>query len=140
MLVSIRFLAILILLGVGQVTQAAGAGGTSRNSGFNAYIAAGPNFIFPYSIRAGWNDWELGLLGRDFLGVNRVFFINSGVYAGLAMGVNNDAYPTNVGFQGSFGFRWNFLWKFGLRGEMLANTNLNGNATVHGLLGVSYGW
>jgi hypothetical protein len=138
---AIHFIVLLFLLMSGSTSFSAETPrSASRPKGLNLYVAAGPNFVFPSSIRAGWNDWEGGMLSPGFIGINRVFFLNSGIYAALGLGVNSDAYPTNVGFQGSFGFRWNFLWKLGIRGEMLAKTNFNGNAIVHGLLGVSYGW
>lgn len=112
-----------------------------ENSGPNFYAAAGPNFIFPTSVRVGWDQWEAGLLSRGFIGFNKNFPVtNSSTYAGFGLGINSDSFSTNLGFQASVGFNYDLFAGIGVRGEILANANLNGNTTSHGLLGVSYGF
>lgn len=111
------------------------------DKGLNFYLAAGPNFIFPTSVRVGWNRWEVGLLTRAFVGANKTFTSsNSSVYAGFGLGVNVDPFPTSLGFQASVGVNYSFFWDIGLRAEMVANANLNGNTMAHALVGVSYGF
>lgn len=113
----------------------------SENKGLNLYVAAGPNFVFPTSVRAGWNRWELGLLTRNFVGFNKTFPISGrSSYAGFGLGFNTDPFQTNLGFQASIGYNYDFFWNLGLRGEILANANLNGSTMAHALLGVSYGF
>lgn len=113
----------------------------SNSKGFNFYIAAGPNFVFPTTVRAGWNRWEFGLLTRSFVGINKTFPIaGSSIYAGFGFGINSDSFQTNLGFQTSVGYNYNVFWNLGLRAEMLAHANMNGSTMSHGLLGVSYGF
>lgn len=113
--------------------------GGSKENGFNFYMAAGPNFVMPTSVRVGWNRWEIGMLGRNFIGANKTFLLpNSAVYSGFGLGVNTDV-STNLGFQASVGVNYNW-WKIGFRAEMLANANLNSTATSYALVGVSYGF
>ncbi len=113
----------------------------SSNNGFHVYAAAGPNFIFPSAFRLGWNRWEAGLLGRNFIGVNKTFVSpQSSVYAGFGLGVNSDPFQKNLGFQASVGIHHHIIWGIGLRAEILANANLNGNSMSHGLIGASYGF
>ncbi len=129
---SLFFVAFLIS---GQLHAA-----TSSNTGFNFYMAAGPNFIIPTSLRFGWNRWELGILGRNFIGANKTFLSpNSSVYSGFGLGINTDV-STNLGFQASVGVNYKWIWGIGLRAEMLANANLNGTAISYALVGGSYGF
>lgn len=109
-------------------------------SGFNFYMAAGPNFVIPTTVRVGWNRWEFGLLSRDLIGANKTFVSsNSAVYSGFALGLNPGV-STNLGFQASVGVHYNWFWGIGFRAEMIANANLNATATSYGLVGVSYGF
>lgn len=113
----------------------------SQKQGLTLYVAAGPNFVFPTSVRVGWNRWELGLLTRSFVGFNKTFPISGrSSYAGFGIGFNSDPFQTNLGFQAALGYNYELPWNIGLRGEILANANLNGSTMSHALLGVSYGF
>lgn len=115
------------------------ASGANENS-FNFYFAAGPNFILPTSVRLGLGRWEIGMLGRNFVGANKTFLSpNSAVYSGFALGVNTDV-SSNLGFQASVGVNYDMFWGIGLRAEILANANLNATATSYALVGFSYGF
>lgn len=112
----------------------------SRDGGFNFYMAAGPNFIVPTALRAGWNRWEFGILGRNFIGANKTFISQkSSVYSGFGVGLSTDS-SSNLGFQASVGVNYDLFWGIGFRAEMLANAVLNGTANAYGLVGVSYGF
>lgn len=136
---SLSVIALIVLMcGLGP---AASYGSSSSSQGFNFYAAAGPNFVFPTSIRLGWNRWEFGLLTRDFVGFNKTFPVTGrSIYSGFGIGINTDHYKKNVGFQVAVGFHYDLFWNLAVRGEMLANANLNGSTMCHGLLGVSYGF
>ncbi len=115
--------------------------GATQATGPNLYLAAGPNFIFPSAVRAGWNRWEFGLLSRNFVGFNKTFPISGrSFYAGFGLGINTDPFQKSLGFQAAVGFNYDLVWNLGFRGEMLAVANLNGSGTSAGLLGVSYGF
>ncbi len=134
----LKFVSIAILvLSMSELVHAS----ISGDKNFNFYLAAGPNFIFPTSVRVGWNRWEFGTLTRGFVGFNKTFPISGrSIYAGFAVGINSDPFPSNAGFQASVGFNYELFWQLGLRGELLANANLNGSTMSHALLGVSYGF
>jgi hypothetical protein len=128
---------VVVVLSGGGATYAQ----STEDKGLNFYFATGPNFVIPTSVRAGWNRWEVGLLTRAFIGVNKTFpLADSALYAGFGIGTNIDPFSKSVGFQASVGFNYVLFWGIGIRGEMLANANLNGNTMGHGLLGVSYGF
>ena len=114
----------------------------SRDSGgFNLYLAAGPNFIFPYSTRIGWNRWEFGLLARGFLGASKSFVSSqNSIYSSFGFGIQTDSLKSMPGFQGAIGWNFDFWRGLGFRIEMLANASFDGSAIAHGLLGVSYGF
>jgi hypothetical protein len=138
-LIRLALFCLLFCFAIPSPAFVQGSTGAHQPKGFSAFLGAGPNLIFPYSVRVGWNAWELGILNGDFKGINRVFFLNKTAYAGLALGVDANAFPGSLGFQGSLGVRWKLLGELGIRAEMAASTHFNGNTKVNGLLGFSYG-
>lgn len=136
------FLLLLFVFQFGGHVQAAPSrSSSSTGNGFNFYLAAGPNFIFPTSVRVGWNRWEAGMLGRGFVGFNKTFPVaNSSTYSSFGLGLNADGLPTSIGFQAAFGVNYHLFWGTSFRAEMLANANLNGSSIAYALVGIAYGF
>lgn len=135
--VKILFVVIILMFSFTVKLHAA----TSGAQGFNFYMAAGPNFVIPTSVRLGWGRWEAGMLTRNFVGINKTFTApNSSVYAGFGLGVNTDPFQKNLGVQASIGVNYQLIWGLGIRAEMLANANFNSSSMAHALVGVSYGF
>jgi hypothetical protein len=135
----VRLLLILLSSQLFFLNPAFGATGGTDFESVNIYIAAGQNFYFPASFRVGWNGWEGGTLSKGFFGLNKLFPLSGGsVYSSFGFGVNADGYTSNLGFRSGVGVNYRILWGLGLRMEMFALANFNGQFTSHGLLGFSY--
>lgn len=132
-------LIIYILLIIVTFVNPTKAVGKIKTTGFKAYAAAGQNLIFPYSIRLGWNDWEVGRLSSNFIGASKYFPFGDYTYSSFALGVGYKGF-SSLGIQVAMGFNWTIFWDLGLRGEIIANAVINGEFLSHGLLGVSYGF
>lgn len=128
------FISIFLILSSGRLLA-------SESGGLSAYVAAGPNFIFPTSVRLGWNQWEAGMLAKNFVGASKTFPISGkSTYAAFGIGFASEPVSNNLGFQSSIGFNFDLFMNIGFRGEILANASLSGNTVSHGLVGISYGF
>ena len=133
---------LLLILLLGQLFLLNPAFGAKTDADFESvhiYMAAGQNFYFPSSIRVGWGGWEGGTLSSGFVGLNKIFPLSgSSAYSSFGFGVNVDGFSSNLGFRSGVGVNYKMIWELGLRMEMFALANFNGQFTSHGLLGLSY--
>ncbi len=137
---SVLFHCLAFVLLIGFSKQAFAASRASANSGFNSFLGAANNFVFPGTIRVGWGDWEFGMLSPSFVGFDKVFSLGANTYSSFGIGGNADGYKAGVGIQIGAGFHYEIIWGVGLRGEVMAKSISNGAGIAHGLLGLSYGF
>ena len=102
------------------------------------FAAAGTNFSFPDSVRAGYGGWELGKLQKGVYGLTRSYF-SGPTYFSFGPAVAGFGQWAG-GVFGSAGFRYQLLSVFHLRGELTAVAVHTGVARGGALLGVSVVW
>lgn len=112
-----------------RITQALG-----KPDGFHAYAAMGITYT-PSSLRAGFHDWELGILNQVF-GFDKIFDINKNSYSGFGFVVTHAGQP---GVFASMGWHGD-LWFIPMRSELAAYMDFHGNSYATGLIGLSYGF
>lgn len=100
---------------------------------FNSYVAVGPAFAWPGSIRIGYDSWEIGLLNMG-LGFDKILRSDWKYVAfGLEYGVGAPVAP-GIGFFGAVGGEWNLFWGLTVRAELnaaaLNSGYVNGSARL----------
>ena len=101
---------------------------------FSVFVAAGPLYMLPGSVRFGTDTWEFGLLNPYTLGFNKNFRkINYYFSFGLA----TTMFEISFGPFGAVGFEFNMFSKFNVRGEVNSVANINGVSLGSALIGLS---
>ncbi len=103
---------------------------------FSLYYAVGPVFSTPGSIRAGINQWEVGLLSPGGVGIDKVFAMSEKNYMafGPVMVISGDG---AFGFYGSVGRKGKLFWGLSYRIELNSVFGFNGFSDGGGLAGIS---
>jgi len=109
----------------------------SGPQGAHIFVGAGNNFVFPGTIRFGWNKWEFGRLNSNMIGASKLMFFRQSYYTSFGFGLagNGQAYPA---FTAAIGFLYDIFWGLGFRGELDATANVDGLVHENACIGLSY--
>ncbi len=111
------------------------SGGKSlKANDFTAFLAVGPLYTTPGSVRVGMNDWEAGLLTSNIMGFNKNFRKD---YYYFSFGFATTTYQYSIGPYGAAGIDYIFFKWFGVRCEVNAIMNISGVTKGSALVGVS---
>lgn len=108
---------------------------SSSAANYHVYGAAGALYTLPASLRVGRDQWEIGLLTPNAVGIDKIFPFSEIYYSafGLVAG-----FGTTPGLYGALGVRLPLFWGFQLRGELAAATLIDGFLSGEGQVGLSW--
>ncbi len=121
-------------LGIGYTSP---AHSLTMSSGWNTFWAFGQNFIFPGSLRIGYQQWEGGALAPNLMGVAKSFSFSEKTYSSFGLGFDMVG-TANPAFSASMGYKTGLFWGLSFRAELISKMGIKGFGLAHGLLGLNY--
>lgn len=141
--VQMRFKRSLLRAILATIVFSIGIGFTSpalsltMSSGWNTFWAFGQNFIFPGSVRIGYQQWEGGALAPNLIGVAKNFSFSEKTYSSFGLGLDMVG-TVNPAFSASMGYKTSLFWGLNFRAEIISKMGVKGFGLAHGLLGLNY--
>ncbi len=97
---------------------------------YRFFGAFGPLYM-PGSFRFGINEWDIGLLGPNSLGVSKNYYLGGLPYMGFGV-----AFIDSIGFYGAVGLVGDLFWRLRWRVELESVITVTGTNKGNGLLGL----
>ena len=138
MVTLIQRLSILTIVALLGLAASFVSAESAKPQGFHIFLGVGNNYVFPGSIRLGYEQWELGKLSQSMYGVASNFYFTDHSYTSLGLGVMGAGARITPALSASIGTGAKLLWGLGIRIEILAQVGFSGVLTEQGALGLTY--